>query len=331
MCGIAGLLGPPGDPSARLAMATRMATTLAHRGPDDSGAWADERGVVGLGFRRLSIIDLSPAGHQPMSSADGRYTVVFNGEIYNFAADPRRARCRRLHVPRRIGHGGAPRGGLHLGRRGGHRPVVGHVRAGPLGRARARPPPRARPPRQEAHLLRLAGRHVPVRIRAEGAARGPALRCRHRSRRAGQLPPLRVRAGAALDPRGHPQAAAGQPPGRATGSPGRARRAEAVLGPGHRRGDRPGRPAPALGRGGHRLARDRCWPTRSGCASYADVPLGAFLSGGIDSSTVVAVMQANSARPIRTFTIGFEASEYDESSHARAIATTCTPTTRSCS
>ena len=63
-----------------------MATTLAHRGPDDAGDWADERGEAAFGFRRLSIIDLSPEGHQPMWSADGRFVVVFNGEIYNFKA-----------------------------------------------------------------------------------------------------------------------------------------------------------------------------------------------------------------------------------------------------
>ena len=86
MCGIAGVLGPALAPAERTAMVGRMATTLAHRGPDDSGTWSDDRGQAALGFRRLSIIDLSPEGHQPMASVDGRYVLIFNGEIYNFAA-----------------------------------------------------------------------------------------------------------------------------------------------------------------------------------------------------------------------------------------------------
>src|SRR5262245_48819032 len=61
-----------------------MADALAHRGPDDRGVWADAAAGVGLGHRRLAIVDLTPEGHQPMASADGRYVLVFNGEIYNF-------------------------------------------------------------------------------------------------------------------------------------------------------------------------------------------------------------------------------------------------------
>ena len=85
MCGIAGLIardGAAGDLSAAIRAATGA---IAHRGPDDHGAWIDEGARVALGHRRLSIIDLSPAGHQPMTSADARYVLVFNGEIYNHA------------------------------------------------------------------------------------------------------------------------------------------------------------------------------------------------------------------------------------------------------
>lgn len=79
MCGIAGVLG-----ASRPDALARMAGAIAHRGPDGEGVWRDETCVVGLAHRRLSIIDLSSAGTQPMVSADGRYVTIFNGEIFNF-------------------------------------------------------------------------------------------------------------------------------------------------------------------------------------------------------------------------------------------------------
>ena len=82
MCGIAGVLG---GPRIDAKMVARMAGALAHRGPDDEGIWIEADAGIGLGHRRLSIIDLSPAGHQPMHSPAGRYVLSLNGEIYNYA------------------------------------------------------------------------------------------------------------------------------------------------------------------------------------------------------------------------------------------------------
>src|SRR5712664_3119491 len=86
MCGVAGLLDFRREtPDEELrAIACRMASTLLHRGPDDAGVWVDAAAGIALAHRRLSILDLSPAGHQPMESPSGRYVIVFNGEIYNF-------------------------------------------------------------------------------------------------------------------------------------------------------------------------------------------------------------------------------------------------------
>ena len=87
MCGITGFL----DCSRQFndvelqSTVIRMSDTIRHRGPDDNGVWVDAQAGVALGFRRLAIVDLTPTGHQPMLSSDGRFVIVFNGEIYNFA------------------------------------------------------------------------------------------------------------------------------------------------------------------------------------------------------------------------------------------------------
>ncbi len=83
MCGFAGLITDSGKISNLASLVSRMADTLEHRGPDDAGTWVDADSGVALGFRRLAIIDLSSAGQQPMVSTSGRFTIVLNGEIYN--------------------------------------------------------------------------------------------------------------------------------------------------------------------------------------------------------------------------------------------------------
>ena len=83
MCGIAGLFDPSGGTRNLDELTRAMADAIAHRGPDDEGRWIDEAAGIGLGHRRLAVIDLSPAGHQPMVSATGRTVLVFNGELYN--------------------------------------------------------------------------------------------------------------------------------------------------------------------------------------------------------------------------------------------------------
>src|SRR2546425_11585293 len=82
MCGIAGFLDLSSQLESRHLHA--MIATLRHRGPDDEGVWVHPEVGIGLGHRRLAILDLSAAGHQPMHSASGRYVLAFNGEIYNF-------------------------------------------------------------------------------------------------------------------------------------------------------------------------------------------------------------------------------------------------------
>ena len=83
MCGLTGFLDADGDREEQAATLARMTATLRHRGPDDGDHWLDPSLGVGLGHRRLAIVDLSPAGHQPMVSASGRCVLAYNGELYN--------------------------------------------------------------------------------------------------------------------------------------------------------------------------------------------------------------------------------------------------------
>src|SRR5687768_11302443 len=85
MCGLTGFLDlARSQPQAEMLRTVRaMADAMLHRGPDGGGAWADEAAGIALGHRRLAIVDLSPAGHQPMVSASGRTVIAYNGEIYN--------------------------------------------------------------------------------------------------------------------------------------------------------------------------------------------------------------------------------------------------------
>jgi asparagine synthase (glutamine-hydrolysing) len=84
MCGIAGFLDPIGLVCSPGDVLSSMTDSLVHRGPDSRGAWLDPSSGIALGFRRLAIVDLSPLGNQPMTSASGRYVIVFNGEIYKY-------------------------------------------------------------------------------------------------------------------------------------------------------------------------------------------------------------------------------------------------------
>ncbi len=83
MCGLTGFWQPGAHADALAPIARAMAARIAHRGPDDDGVWTDAEAGIALAHRRLSILDLSPAGHQPMPSASGRWVIAFNGEIYN--------------------------------------------------------------------------------------------------------------------------------------------------------------------------------------------------------------------------------------------------------
>ena len=98
MCGFVGFLGGKFDGCGDQAYLQHMSDMLIHRGPNDQGIWFDDRAHIGLAHRRLSIIDLTATGHQPMMSPSSRYVIVFNGEIYNHL-DIRKDLEKSSHAP----------------------------------------------------------------------------------------------------------------------------------------------------------------------------------------------------------------------------------------
>jgi len=319
MCGITGFLDEAGQDEEQLrALVNRMAQTLVHRGPDAGGAWVDAASGVALGHRRLAVLDLSEHGHQPMLSACGNFCLVYNGEIYNH-----RTLRRELEA---LGHRFRGHGDTEVlvaairqwGVREALPRLVGMFAFAVWDRRR--------------QILTLARDRIGIKPLYYGWQRGgflfgselkslkahpkfcgeidhhaAALFLRHNYipaphsiyRGIRKLPPgtmLSVAAGApaAVEPeiwwslRGAIEEGARRP----------------FAGP----------PEEAIGE------LDRILREAVASEMEADVPLGAFLSGGIDSSTVVAMMQAQSSRPVKTFTAAFEEANYNEADWARAVA-----------
>ncbi len=332
MCGLTGLRpGTPQPPGAMRALAARMAERIVHRGPDAAGAWADEG--IALGHRRLSILDLSAAGAQPMLSACARYALAYNGEIYNHP-ELRRALEKAGAAPGWRGHSDTETllaGIAHWGLDETLRRSAGMFALALWDR---------REKRLSLARDRIGEKPLYWGWAGETLVFGSELKAlrvcpdfpHETSRDAfavylsfGYVPaPLsihpgifKLEPGTILDLDDGPLPAAPKAP----------------LRPGDRLGPlsirrfwsltdtlAEGRAAPvtddaeALALTGKALSRaiDR--------QMLADVPLGAFLSGGIDSSLIVALMQAQSTRPVQTFTIGFENKAFDESPHAAAVA-----------
>ncbi len=332
MCGIAGLIGADRvDPH----LLARMCDTIAHRGPDDEGQWIDQEAVVGLGHRRLSIVDLSPLGHQPMASRDGRFVLSFNGEIYNPGGLRTELEARSLMPP----------GGWRshsdtetlvesiaaIGLEATLKAAVGMFAFALWDRKDRR-----------LHLVRDRFGEKPLYY--GWAGRDFVF--------ASELKAIRVHpqfsADIDRDSLGHFAARTYVP------APRSIYRGIFKLEPGCILTVEPGpdlvrrTDAPIEGKASGGLQLARYWSYRDvmragfenpigdraealdllaavlGQAvrdqAVADVPVGAFLSGGIDSSTIVALYQKYSSIPVRTFSIGFEEAEFDEARYAKRVA-----------
>ncbi len=316
MCGIAGVLNLTSSRGQLERNAMAMAESIAYRGPDDHGIWSDLESGIALTHRRLSIVDLSPAGHQPMVSANGRFVVTYNGEIYNyqelrpeleargtkfrghsdtevmleaFAAYGVEATVKRLIGMFTIGVWDRHERTLTLVRdRLGIKPLYWAKFGGlflfgsELKALRAHPgwSPRINRPAVAAFM-----RHNCI----------PAPHTIYEG--VHKLEPGTI---LTLPPNGEPQI-------------GRFWDARAIAQAGL------ANPLQAdnneIVNGLETLLRDAV-----SRRMIADVPVGAFLSGGIDSSTVVALMKAANSGPVRTYTIGFDLPGFDEAAHSAVVA-----------
>ena len=303
--------GAPWPPGYAATAARAMASTLAHRGPDDAGVWESSDGLIALSHRRLSIVDLSPLGRNPMSWDGGRLQITFNGEIYNFLELRRElenaGHCfrsqtdtevilaaydqwgiesvARLHGMFAFGLWDARRRRLWLVRdRLGKKPLYYAQYAGSL-----------------RFASELKGLVADGRFPREIDSDAVGLYLRH-----GYIPsPHTIYATARKLPPAH----------------------YAVWEEQRLRVVRYWDPLPHAFRTRDARSEDDAneeleaiLETAIGLRRVADVPVGAFLSGGIDSSLVVGLMQEQSATPVRTFTIRFEKPEYNEADHAAAVA-----------
>jgi asparagine synthase (glutamine-hydrolysing) len=325
MCGIAGiLLAPKSSGSRQLAAIRAMTTSLRHRGPDGDGAWFDRDAGIALGHRRLAIVDLSEAGHQPMMSHNERLVITYNGEIYNSAGlrpeldalghrfrghsdtEVMLAAFESFGIERALGRfaGMFSLGlwdrkdrALHLVRdRLGKKPLYVAPVEGALLFASELKAFRAFPgfqPTVDARALAMLLRQGWI----------PDHHCIWEG--VFKLPPGSMLSVTADD---------------LEGSADRLRESIHLWWSLAEVAEAGQRDLLDCGSSEAEDELDRLLRVAVGERMVADVPLGAFLSGGIDSSVVVALMQAQALRPVRTFTIGFEDSQYDEAHSASLIS-----------
>jgi asparagine synthase (glutamine-hydrolysing) len=314
MCGIAGFLGSRnGDP---VTLVAPMLTSIRYRGPDDSGVWCDPSAGLGLGHARLSILDLSPAGHQPMLSASERYAIVFNGEIYNhlLLREELDGTSWRGHSDTETLLAAIESWGIERTLRS----VVGMFvfalwdrveRRLILARDRIGEKPLYYGWCDGAFLFGSELKALVAYPAWQGEIDRGALAC---FMRYAYVPlPHSIYVGIRkLIPGSFLAIAATDKPGSWP------------------------EPRPYWSALDVSKQQDLTDLTDSQAIDQlegllrqsikgqmvADVPLGAFLSGGVDSSTVVALMQAQSSRPIKTFSIGFREADYDEARYAKAVA-----------
>ncbi len=336
MCGIAGFLAVPGQFSAEslTELAGNMAARLQHRGPDDQGTWCDPAAGVALGHQRLAVIDLSEQGHQPILSSCGGYVLVYNGEIYNYKA----LRTELEQAGRRfrgdsdtevlleaISCWGIAETLPKL--RGMFAFAVWNRRERILTLVRDRlgikPLYYARFGATVLFASELKGLKVHPAFQAEIDPQAVALQLRHNYIPAPYSIYQRVRklpAGHLLEiPITQNSSSADSTGAESTQVDYGAMRSrswwslEEVI--------RRGTSQPFSGDYEEAVTQlEQLLKESVSLRMLADVPLGAFLSGGIDSSLTVALMQQQSSRAVKTFTIGFTEYAYDESPYARRIS-----------
>lgn len=311
MCGIAGYLSTSVSGQAEAeALATRMAATLTARGPDDDGAWVDAEAGIGLGHTRLSVVDLSPAGKQPMTSACGRYVIAYNGEIYGHDA-------LRLDLPGPFrGHSDTEAALETIAARGMAEALeqFNGMYAFALWD-------------RERRELTLARDPIGIKPLYYGFVKGSLLfASQPKAFRpfpgfAGEVDRASVAAylryGYVPAPRSIFRDVRKLLPGETAVF---RLEDEAVEVDRSRLRTEPDSDAGGLS---ETEALDRAANLLGdavGIRTVADVPLGALLSGGTDSSLVTALMQERSDRPVRTFTVGFDSADFDESDYARQVA-----------
>lgn len=319
LCGIVGMVqnGLKAEEWERFLHA--MTSTIVHRGPDDGGVWYDAYAGVGLGHRRLSIVDLSPYGHQPMASESGRYYITYNGEVYNFL-DLRQELESKGHYFR--GHSDTEVILAAIEEWGLERAVKRFIgmfafalwdrdkRALNLVRDRLGIKPLYYGWVGKAFVFssELKALKIHPEFRGEVDRDSLALMLRHNYIPApysiykgiykllpGTVLSLNI-TNSSIIPKPIPYWSAREVAEHGVASPFSGSKDEAVV------------------------HLDELLRESVKSRMIADVPLGAFLSGGIDSSTVVALMQIQSQRPVKTFTIGFYEQHYNEAKYAKAIA-----------